>query len=170
MISPHKWPVTRNMFPFDDVIMVICIETCAESQDQHDFSTVRTADYLFFLENTASVDNVTWFRVYGSNIYHTYLPAASVNLSVHITLQWRHNGRYSISNHQPRDCLHNRLFRHRSKKTSKLRVAGLCAGNSPETGEFPAQMASNAKNISIWWRHREEATQADRQYRDACSG
>ena len=39
----------------------------------------------------------------------------------------------------------NRLFRHRSKKTSKLRVTGLCAGNSPEAGEFPAQMASNAE-------------------------
>ena len=41
----------------------------------------------------------------------------------------------------------------RSKKTSKLRVTGLCAGNSPGTGEFPAQMASYAKNVSIWWRH-----------------
>ena len=40
-----------------------------------------------------------------------------------------------------------------SKKTSKLRVTGLCAGNSPGTGEFPAQMASNAENVSIWWRH-----------------
>ena len=28
-------------------------------------------------------------------------------------------------------CLPNRLFRRRSKKTSKLRVTGLCAGNSP---------------------------------------
>ena len=34
-----------------------------------------------------------------------------------------------------------------------LRVTGLCAGNSPVTGEFPAQMASNAENVSIWWRH-----------------
>ena len=41
----------------------------------------------------------------------------------------------------------------RSKKTSKSRVTGLCAGNSPGTGEFPAQMASNAENVSIWWRH-----------------
>ena len=24
---------------------------------------------------------------------------------------------------------------------------------SPVTGEFPAQMASNAENLSIWWRH-----------------
>ena len=27
------------------------------------------------------------------------------------------------------------------------------AGNSPETGEFPAQMATDAENVSIWWRH-----------------
>ena len=43
-------------------------------------------------------------------------------------LQWRHNGRDSVYNHQPHDCLLNRLFRRRSKKTSKLRVTGLCVG------------------------------------------
>ena len=68
-------------------------------------------------------------------------------------LQWRHDGDDSVSNHQPHDCLLNGLFRRRSKKTSKLRVAGLCVGNSPGTGEFSAQMASNAENVSIWWRH-----------------
>ena len=73
-------------------------------------------------------------------------------LSRGYALRWRHNGGDSVSNHQPRDCLLNRLFRRRSKKTSKLRVTGLCAGNSPGTGEFPAQMASNAENVSIWWR------------------
>ena len=71
-----------------------------------------------------------------------------------LPLHWRHNGRDGISNHQPYDCLLNRLYGHRSKKTSKLRVTGLCEGNSPGTGEFPAQMASNAENISIWWRRR----------------
>ena len=70
-----------------------------------------------------------------------------------ILFGWRHNGHDNVSNHQPHDCLLNRLFRRRSKKTSKLRVTGLCAGNSPGTGEFPAQMASNAENVSIWWRH-----------------
>ena len=69
------------------------------------------------------------------------------------TLQWRHNGHDGISNHQPHDYLCNCLFRCRSQKTSKLRVTGLCAGNSPETGEFPTQMASNVENVSIWWRH-----------------
>ena len=73
------------------------------------------------------------------------------------TLQWRYNGHDIVSNHQPHACLFNRLFRRRSKKTSKLRVTGLCAGNSPLTGEFPAQMASNAENVSIWWRPHEHA-------------
>ena len=27
------------------------------------------------------------------------------------------------------------------------------AHNAMGTGEFPAQMASNAENVSIWWRH-----------------
>ena len=40
--------------------------------------------------------------------------------------------------------------RRRSKKTSKLHVTGLCAGNSPVTGDFPAQRASNAENVSVW--------------------
>ena len=71
------------------------------------------------------------------------------------TLQWRHNERDGVPNHQPHHCLLNRLFRCRSKKTSKLRVTGLCAGNSPVTGEFPAQMASDAENVSIWRRHHE---------------
>ena len=68
-------------------------------------------------------------------------------------LRWRHNERDGVLNHQPHDCLLNRRFRRRSKKTSKLRVTGLWAGNSPVTGEFPAQRASNAENVSIWWRH-----------------
>ena len=40
-------------------------------------------------------------------------------------------------------------------KTSKLRGTGLCVGNSPVAGEFPAQGASNAENVPIWWRHHD---------------
>ena len=50
------------------------------------------------------------------------------------TLQWLHNERDGVS---------------------KLRVTGFCEGNSPVTGEFPAQRASNAENVSIWWRHHD---------------
>ena len=70
-----------------------------------------------------------------------------------LSLRWRHNGRDGVSNHQSDDCLFDRLFRRRSKKTSKVRVTGLCAGNSPGTGEFSAHMASNAGNVFISWRH-----------------
>ena len=73
--------------------------------------------------------------------------------STQCNAQWRHNERDSVSNHRRHDCLLNRLFRRRSKKTSKLCVTGLCGGNSPVTDEFPAQRASNAENVSIWWRH-----------------
>ena len=48
-----------------------------------------------------------------------------------MTLQWRHSDHDGVSNHQPNGCLLNRLFRRRSKKPSKLRVTGLCVGNSP---------------------------------------
>ena len=83
------------------------------------------------------------------------------------TLQWRHDGRDSVSNHQHHDCLLSHLFRRRSKNASKLRVTGLCAWNSPGTGEFPAQMASDADNVSIWWRHHEicDSVRSMQQYR-----
>ena len=56
---------------------------------------------------------------------------------IYRSLPWRHNGRDRVSNHQPHDCLLSRLSLGRSKKTSKLRVTGLCAGDLPMTGEFP---------------------------------
>ena len=70
-----------------------------------------------------------------------------------LSLRWRHNGHNSVSNHQPPDLYSTVLFRRKSKETSKLHVTGLCVGNSPGTAEFPAQMASNTENVSIWWHH-----------------
>ena len=96
---------------------------------------VNSGTYL-----THNTNSNTWYLVFAAYI---------------TTLQWRHNERDGVSNHQPHYCILNRLFRRKSKKTSKLRVTGLCAGNSPVTGEFPAQRASNAENVSIWWRYHE---------------
>ena len=83
-----------------------------------------------------------------------------------VALEWRHNGLDNVSNHQPHNCLLNSLFKRRSKKTSKLRVTGLCEGNSAGTGEFPAQMASNAENVSICWRHHGITTSLENGYKD----
>ena len=77
-------------------------------------------------------------------IFLIFNPIASAcEQGVELTLQCRHNERNGVSNHRRLDCLLNRLFRCRSKKTSKLRVTGLCEGESPTTGEFLAQRASN---------------------------
>ena len=62
------------------------------------------------------------------------------------TLHWCHNERDG--------CLLTRLFRRRSNKTSKLRVSGLCEGNVPVTGEFPAQ-GTVTRIFSIWWYHHD---------------
>ena len=46
-------------------------------------------------------------------------------------------------------------------KNTKLRVTCLYEGNSPVTGEFPAQRAINADNVSIRWRHHAPADGKD---------
>ena len=70
-------------------------------------------------------------------------------------LQWRHNELAGVSNHQPHDCLLNLIQTLIKENIIALRHWPLC-GNSPGTGEFPAQMASNAENVSTWWRHHEK--------------
>ena len=77
------------------------------------------------------------------------------------TLYWRHNEHDCVPNHQHYNGLLNRLFRHRSEKTSKLRFTGLCEGNSRVPGEFLAQRASNAENGSISRRHHESVIALD---------
>ena len=47
-----------------------------------------------------------------------------------LPLQWRHNEPEAVSNHQPCDCLHKRLFRRRSEKTPKA------SHHWPLCGEF----------------------------------
>ena len=79
-----------------------------------------------------------------------WMNVSLVSEPVHlIALHWRHNGRDVVSIHWRLDCLLSCLFRCRSMKTSKFRVTGLCEGNPPVTGG----LASNAENVSIWWRH-----------------
>ena len=85
------------------------------------------------------------FRARG--LYHRILLTLNV---LNLSSQWRHNEHQCVSNHLCHNCLRNRLFGRRSKKTSKLRVTGLCEGNPPA---FPSQISSNAENISTLWRY-----------------
>ena len=137
---PHKWPVTRKMFPFDDVIMLYCCN------HNHTVKVhFRCYSYKFAnMRYTEIKKDISYSTLVYKTLRHSNQPNS---------LRWRHNDHAGVSNHQPPGCLLNRLFRRKSKKTSKLRVTGLSAGNSPGTGEFSAQMASYAENVSIWWRH-----------------
>ena len=114
------------------------------------------------IHDDPSYNTLTWKRLILPLTCHIHQtksidPSLVIYIWLGNTLQCRHNGSDSASNHQTHDCLHNSLFKRRSKKTPKLRVTGLCVGNSPVTGEFPAQMASNAEKsihlmTSSWWR------------------
>ena len=107
----------------------------------------------YWLFGTVSLRSMTSMPAHNFANPRPYLPHAISEVedgiigtfsswSYHSSIQWRHNEH--DHDRQLHDCLLNRLFRHRSKKTSKLRVTGLCAGNSQVAGEFPAQTASYA--------------------------
>ena len=46
------------------------------------------------------------------------------------------------------------------RKNQSSASLAFSVGNSPGTGEFPAQIASNAENVSIWWRHHARNAQS----------
>ena len=64
----------------------------------------------------------------------------------HTALQWRHNERDGVSNHQPHDCLLNRLFGRRSNKHQSSASLAFVRGinrwpvNSPHKGPVTRKM------------------------------
>ena len=91
--------------------------------------------------------HITWHMVH---MIHCNKDVIPLHMQGH--LSYSHDEHDGLSNHWHLNCLLNRLFRCRSKKT-KFCVTGLCEGNPPVTGGFPSQKASDAENIYIWWRH-----------------
>ena len=94
-------------------------------------------------------------------MYHNYRGNRATYAGGATSLHWRHNDHDGVSNHQPRGCLLNRLFSRRSKKTSKLRVIGLCAGNSPGPVNSPHKGPVTRKifpfdDVIMWWRRHME--------------
>ena len=166
--TDHQWiPLTKTSDARFWCILWSAPEQTIEQQNNRDASDLSRS--LWRHSNGVTV-YYSHFRVY-------FVPGVAFRMTrqkLHVSgvhsaaesLHWCQNGHDSVANHQPHDCKLNRLFRHRSKKISKLRVTGLCAGNSPETGEFPAQMASNAENVSIWWRHHDKHVKLFNQHCD----
>ena len=135
-------------------VWVLCPSWCA---NRYEF-----VYYLMFTRSKCILVDISGIITFHQHIQSKHIESKNycaldvctrARLVYSYSLQWRRNEHDGVSNRQPHDCSLNRLFRQRSKKTSKLRVTGLCAGNSPVTGEFPAQRASNTEKVSTWWRH-----------------
>ena len=153
-MSPAQWrPFCRGR---DELILFMLLTELRRPCGLHRMANLLQTTY----SNTISYGSKNFFLLF-------LIPISSqLFFEFHFTtcqhwfrsLQWRHNGHHGVSNHRPHGCLLNRLFMRKSKKTSKPGVTGLCEENSPVTGEFPAQGASNAENVSIWWRHHVTAS------------
>ena len=79
----------------------------------------------------------------------------SCDLVSHFTLQWRHNDHYGTLSDQPRDFFTQPFIQVYIKENIKaLRHWPLCV-EFTDNQWFPVQRASNAENVSIWWRHHE---------------
>ena len=70
-----------------------------------------------------------------------------------LSLPLPHNEHYSVSNYWRLDCLINRLFRRRSKQTSKLRVTGRWPVDSPHKGPVTRKMFPS-DDVNMWCRNR----------------
>ena len=97
--SPHKWSVTRKMFPFDDVIMFMGLR----------LSLRQSSTPVLMRHRQSSTSNM----VLKQSICETFYccKKCSIWVETHgfvIPLQWCHNGHHAISNHQPHHYLLNR--------------------------------------------------------------
>ena len=154
MDSHHKGPVTRKMFPIDDVIM-----NCSNKSGNNTFSgcfylTIILIPLNFhvchFTNNDFSVHSCAYsFKDHFRN-------SLIIEIAFLKSLPWRHNGHPDVSNHRRLDSLFNYLFRLKSKETWITALLALCEGKPPVTGGFPSQRASNVEIVCTWWHNHDQ--------------
>ena len=131
--------------------MFYCIIKIELSFNAYKFSSLQFDFYATMLSAPVT---------YHSILSHFYNPHLDMNEFLHTlavlavcqiyaffkTLRCRHNERDGVSNHQPQDCLLNRLFRRRSKKHQSSASLALVWGihqwpmNSPHKGPVTRKM------------------------------
>ena len=142
-----------------DVFFVHCLCTIFYMSVHYESFRCKVTDIHSWVVSVSSADFHISYRNVMCKISSWFEQSCGTfiddNLSNNITLQWHRNELHGISNHGHLNSLLNRLFRCRSNKTSKLHVTGPCEGNLLVTDGFPAQRASYAENVSIWWCHHD---------------
>ena len=86
--------------------------------------------------------------VWQHNFVHGMLTLTTVKTPIR-SLQWHHNERNDVSNHRRLDCLLSRSGTDQRKHLSSASLAFVRGIHWWPVEE----RASNAENISIWWRH-----------------
>ena len=71
---------------------------------------------------------------------------------IYATLRWRHNGRDGVTSLA---IVYSTVYWGADQRKHQSFPSLAFLRGSPVTGEFPAQMASHAENIFIWWRHHD---------------
>ena len=113
-----------------------------------------TIFYCFIAHGWKPIANI-WWELYEAFDSHSQSinPIDSCSACIYaMTLQWRHN------DHGASQITSLALFTqpfiqtHIKENIKAPRHWPLC-GEFTGTGEFPAQKASYAENVSIWWRH-----------------
>ena len=105
-----------------------------------------------------SYDVVKWNTIGSCTIYAHFCtkplpkPITCNLLHEHLALQWRHNRLDSVSNHRASRLFTQQFIRAQIKETLKAPRHWPLCGEFTVTGEFPAQRARSAENVSIWWR------------------
>ena len=120
-ISPGYWRICAS-FGLDEFILKCLRKGIGYSYNKSD-SYNKSANKVIIVAQSRLEESTLLMEMNPDNF--------SSDIWLRFTLRWRHNDHDSVSNHQPHSCLLNRLFRRRSKETSKLSVTGLCAANSP---------------------------------------
>ena len=119
MFSSSRSVIVGSKSPLLQQKQLFLIDTSTYSLQ---FIISTTSSCQLFLINTSSAEAV----IFQANLVSIFAHYSVVIMSA-----------IASQNHRRVDCLHNRLFKLRSKKTPKLRVTGLCEVNSQATGEFP---------------------------------
>ena len=128
------------------------------SREKHSRHSWRMRNPQFYVSGKKSIETAKSYRVY--TLFHKQgksfpkLPLHSKCLfrkpSVWLTKTCKYYNEVTVSVIACQITCVSIVY---SNKTTKLCVTSLCEGNSLMTGEFPAQRASNAENVSTWWRH-----------------
>ena len=110
---------------------------------------ITVQNSTFFIQESA-YENVDC-----KDVYHFVENQFDVWRTKHVVpLQWRHNERHLASQITGVSIVCSSVgWGADQRKHQNYASLAVCVGNSPVTGEFPAQRASNAENVSIWWRH-----------------